>query len=222
MKNAKKLLSVLLAAVLMLALAACGGKSDAEKIVGTWVCELDMTDIYNESVYDTEIDMTVDSLVVDMVFTFNADGTYTSGMDEDSYRAAMTAALETGKESLKGYMDETVQQLAAGYGLTIDEVISQLGCADMDEFYTMMLGTSLDDYIAETLEASVTEAVNASRTSGTYEAKDGVLYSVSNGEEGSEAYEFIDDNTLQFSATEATDNDELLSQFYPLTLKRVG
>ena len=63
MKNAKKLLSVLLAAVLMLALAACGGKSDAEKIVGTWACELDMTDIYNESVYDPNIDMTVDSLV---------------------------------------------------------------------------------------------------------------------------------------------------------------
>ena len=92
----------------------------------------------------------------------------------------------------------------------------------MDTFYTMMLGTSLDSYVSETLEASVTEAVDASKTSGTYEAKGGVLYSVSNGVEGSEAYEFIDDNTLQFSATEATNADELLSEFYPLLLKRVG
>ena len=221
MKNTKKLLSVLLAALLMLALTACG-KNDAEKIVGTWVCELDMTEIYNESVYDPDIDMTVDSFVVNMVFTFNADGTYSSGMDEASYRAAMTAALETAKAGLEGYMNDALQQLAAAYALSADEVLAQLGCADMDTFYTMMLGTTLDSYVSETLEASVTEAVDASKTSGTYEAKGGVLYSVSNGVEGSEAYEFIDDNTLQFSATEATNADELLSEFYPLVLKRVG
>lgn len=221
MKNTKKLLSVLLAALLMLTLTACG-KSDAEKIVGSWVCELDMTDIYNDSVYDPDIDVTVDSFVVNMVFTFNADGTYTSGMDEASYRAAMTAALETARAGLEGYMNDALQQVADEYALSTDEVLAQLGCANMDVFYTMMLGTTLDCYVSETLEASVTDAVYASRTSGTYEVKDGVLYSVSNGVEGSEAYEFIDNNTLQFSATEATNADELLSEFYPLVLKRVG
>lgn len=209
-KNMAKFLSVMLVLVMLVSLTACSG--DQEKMVGTWEAELEMADVFNESMGDAEEAefLAVDSFSFKMVLTFTEEGTYTMSADEDS----VVAAMEGLKEDLKVGMEEYLVYIMAQEGLemSIDEIMEMMGIT-MDEL--------IDSVVTQEL---IDEMVSVMATEGNYRAEDGKLY-LSDGVENvvdMTAYETytLEGDTLTLVTT--TETDEYSDYIYPMVFTKVA
>ena len=163
----KKILLTVLCAVSMICLLS-GCASEADKLVGNWATEIDMSDFMNDFVNEAvaELEMGEEDVFSAYGFTmnlsFNEDGTYKMEVDEDK----MEETLETFNEELKVFIVKYFEALISDQKLnmTVDEVLKQSG-------------TNIDTLIAEFgLEDMFKELAEEILAEGTYDANDGKLF----------------------------------------------
>ena len=203
-KHLSRLLCVTLVLAVLLSLAGCGA-SDEKKLIGTWNTTMDLTDMTNELLTAASPDMaeyiTLSDCSIDLVYTFNEDGTYQMSLVDESLEAWSQNILEGTTEGLQKYLDDMAQE----EGLTADDLLSAMG-VDLDELLEMSMDTE-----------AMQETVRSSEESGTYELKDGQLLTTpDSGTPGTYSYEFISDTEMKM--TESQGDSIVVS--VTLTLKK--
>ena len=90
----KRVITVLLAVLLALSLAACGSRVETKKLAGTWTCTIDVTDRMNAAAEQalglSAADGTA-QMPLQLVLTVTEDGAYTLRYDSDAARTALDA-----------------------------------------------------------------------------------------------------------------------------------
>ena len=149
MKKMKRILSLLLIAVLILALSACGSKTDP--LWGTWVGEIDLRDDLVESLdeaFEGQGGPSAADYITDLAMTvtleFKEDGTFIRSYDLDKDKDAFVTGCAA-------YMRDMIGAIA---GVEVDDATAAAA-----------LGMPLEDYALSVLD-TMTEAMKDE--SGTY------------------------------------------------------
>ena len=90
----KRVITVLLAVLLALSLAACGSGVETKKLAGTWTCTVDVTDRMNAAAEQALGLSAADGaakMPLQLVLTVTEDGAYTLRYDSDAARTALDA-----------------------------------------------------------------------------------------------------------------------------------
>ena len=90
----KRVITALLAALLVLLLAACGSGVETKKLAGTWTCTIDVTDRMNAAAEQALGLSAADGaakMPLQLVLTVTEDGAYTLRYDSDAVRTALDA-----------------------------------------------------------------------------------------------------------------------------------
>ena len=89
----KRVITALLAALLVLSLAACGSRVETKKLAGTWTCTIDVTDRMNAAAEQalglSAADGTA-QMPLQLVLTVAEDGAVTGTPDRSTLRAVQT------------------------------------------------------------------------------------------------------------------------------------
>lgn len=183
MKRIKSILAVLLAVVMVLCIAGCE-KAATTTIVGSWVCEMDITDYMNKYMAEAGfegIDLGNTPLCIYLVFDFEDDGSCVLYADEDAT-----------VESMKVYIDDMLDAfLEYTYELYEDEY--DMSKSEIDDYFVENAGMTLEEYFDETMAEYVTPEALAESVSGF---------------DSQEGYYRLDGNKLYISDTE----DELADE----------
>lgn len=224
----KKLIALLLAAVMMLSLTACGGP----EILGTYETTIDLTSYVAESFDEgselggTELALEnyLDNFSITVVCEFKEDGTYSQSIDPES----LNASIEEMKSAVLVMMDDlllkTFADLYKVYGYTVEtkEDVEALTGMSWDDIFPTTLGMSAEEFLATLIDESIAESFSDTlMAEGKYIAKDGKLHmSMSLDEECSEdAYETyeIEGDTVTITGGVNIEDNELLDYPYVLT-----
>lgn len=101
----KKLVALFLILVVILSLTACGKKDKNSGIVGTWDCEIDMTDYFRESL-ELDADMEMEDIILVLSITFKSNGSLVAKLDQDSYEEMLDIVTEVSWELVKEEAEE--------------------------------------------------------------------------------------------------------------------
>lgn len=222
MKNAKRILSLLLVLVLMLTTVACGSKKPS--LVGTWKAEIELKDMINKMM-ETELGMPVDvetSLIMPITLTFTEDGKASLTVDNQSIKDNMVGYLQ----SLGEILMEVIYQQGEAQGMSREEMDAAL------ELQGLAKETLIDSLLAE---IDVDELFDTSELSknGVYKVADGKLWIEDTKEDFKDTdyatFELSGD-TLTITALEGdSDDTEALEEFkemgfglFPLVFTRQG
>lgn len=203
----KRILSVLVAAVLLLTmLAACGSKTD-KALLGKWVCEMDFGSYLNEGLAsEPEVAqyMMVDDFILEVELYLNQDGTYRMTADT----TANKASYEEVKSELADGMEAYMSAIAAEYEITLEDLLAASE-------------TSIEEMIEESFgDAMYYEIIGEMESEGKFEAADGKLF-MSDGlnyDIDKNVYETytLNGNTLTITGDSEGSNDGM----YPMEFKR--
>lgn len=199
----KKLLAILLAALMLLGLAACENDIDENPtIVGTWEGTVDLgkalklaaqKDIYAP-------------LLLDITYTFNADGTYSATADKDSVETMLDALVDVMIEAMYD-PDMDIEAAVAAEGMTMEEFKEQF----MDS-----MGMDVDQVMTNLT------------MNGVYKYEDGKLYST-NDKESLDAGDYVEINYITLTTDTMTITDaeqdgenlsELIPDMFPMVFKK--
>ena len=224
----KKLIALLLAAVMMLSLTACGGP----EILGTYETTVDLTSYVAESFDEgselggTELSLEnyLNNFSITVVCEFREDGTYSQSIDSES----LNASIEEMKSAVLVMMDDlmlkTFADLYKVYGYTVEtkEDVEALTGMSWDDIFPTTLGMSAEEFLATLIDESIAESFSDTlMAEGKYIAKDGKLHmSMAPDEECSEdAYETyeIEGDTVTVTGGVNIEDNELLDYPYVLT-----
>ena len=166
----KKILSVLLVLALCAAMltvfTGCG--NEADKVLGTWRGEVDMTGIIND---ELAADPTlagyfnISDFRVTMVMTFNEDGTYYSTIDADSVQAAMEGMIADMADGIYAMFEDELA--ASGLDMSVEELLEMSGMTMDDVMYEMT--AAMDTGVIDMVVAEAT-------LEGNYEVKGDKLF----------------------------------------------
>ena len=242
MKKLRKAVALLLVLAMALSLSACG-KSDVigtwecrldmkDELVETVDNILTAYDaILSEGSQMPRLADYVDDFSLKYSMVFNEDGTYSAGIDAadrqntmDNLKASVTEyfndfffvlLVETLVQMGMDQEINSVEDLEALMGVSMDEAISEALGIDMNSYVDMVLSGSLDTYLSE----------DAFSSEGNYKTKDGRLY-LSNGLDGEifdEVYDpyTVEGDTLTITAGPAGIASDM-KEFYPLVLNKVA
>lgn len=212
----KRMFAAIMAMIMMLALAGCGG-SDADALVGNWAAEIDMSSLTNDMLAEMGMGMEeyfqFEDFAITMDLTFNDDGTYSFAMNEDSVKAAVDTMLVTIEDGMIKMLEDQIAEY--GLDMTVDEMLAASGM-------------SMDDLMAELdAEALVDEMMADSDSEGNYKAKDGKLY-LSDGKDYAvdeniyDTYE-LDGDTLTLTehfGEEDEDEQAFEDEMYPIVFNK--
>lgn len=203
----KRVLSVFVAAMLMLTmLTACGSKRD-DGLVGEWTCKMDFASYINEGLAsepDLAEHMALDEFILEIKLSLNEDGTYKMHADTE----ANQAAYEDLKEQLKEGMTSYLTSVAEEADMTLDEVLSAAGTT-VDELLDEAFGQEVYEEIVGNMEAS-----------GKWDAADGKIY-MTDGTEGKidkstyETYTLSGDTLTITGSSDGSD-----TEMYPMEFKK--
>lgn len=154
------ILSIILALTFVLLLAGC---SDSKKFVGQWKAEVDMTDMVNSymSEENEEIFKYVKAadITIDLVFTFNSDGTYRMAPDEEAFKETLRTFGQTMAEGLRAYFQDLIE--TNGLDMSVDE-------------FLVSAGLDLDSLVDEIENGEIFDEDSTSE--GNFKAEKGKLY----------------------------------------------
>ncbi|MBQ3011321.1 MAG: hypothetical protein IJD81_09040 [Oscillospiraceae bacterium] len=228
----KKMISLLMALVMVFALAACGSSPD---ILGTYEAEIDLTDLvcdeFDKGAEITGTGISLSNHLTDfkivMISQFNEDGTYSQTIDS----ASLERAMGNMKNAIIPVMDDfllyTFKQEFVGYGYTINTREDVEGILNIawDDIYSSVLGVDLNEFVDEMInELSADMFEDTLLLEGNYKAEDGKLF-LSDGLEYNidenvyETYE-IDGDTVTITGGVNVEEEELLP--YPYTMTKVS
>ena len=169
-------------------------KTPADLIVGKWSTKLDFGNLLAMSMGDVNGQYFNDlkfEIALDM--EFDKDGKAAMSVDED----AITSSFETLKNDLKVGMKKMLEDIAAAYGITVEDMAAAEGFSDIDSY--------LDASLAQLTVDSILGGMDVVNADGTYEIDGGNLYILTDGEEKSEdnciVFE-VDEETLKFDMPE--------------------
>ncbi len=212
-KSIRKSMSLLvclsLLSALLLICSGCGSK-DKEALIGTWETTIDMTDMLNQELKagmgnDEELMsyFNISDFKVKIILEFNDDDTYKMTADEAAMEASVDSLIDTFRDGITKYFEDMIAQ--EGLEMTVDEVLGQMGMT-MDSFMDQMFDK--DDLMS---------SVDDMESSGTFEAKDSILYLTDDEGTGLEAYE-LDGDKLTLTGEGVDDSD--LEGLYPLVFNK--
>lgn len=220
-------LAALVIAVLMAMplLAGCTKKiTDAERIIGRWETEFDASKAAQEAIEDAGDEyegISFSDLMIKLQVEFKEDGTYTTAIDEDSAKAAIT---KIGEQLVPAIRQIFVKEIAEALGADPDSLTDD----DVMPYLSLFGITSFEDFAAlMTEDMKPEDLVEDANMSGKYMLKDGKIYmSESVDEEATEqgepvAYAFNEDGTLKLDAVEGTEASESLKDMLPLTFTKI-
>lgn len=217
-RKIKVLMSIVMILTMCTMLASCGKesggsekKTDAEMIIGDWTCELDMTNMLEESFMSVEgMDdiaqyFEFKNLSFDLEMSFAKDGKCTLKADEDSVEQCFDLLVEQALDGMIKMMEDmagmSMADLAAASGTTEDALREELKTQLLSE---AGLDSSL---IADMTLEEETE----------YEIKDGKIYTAENDYM---AYELSGDTLKITEIVEETSSDFSMDEFLPLVFER--
>lgn len=210
----KKILSLALSALLLVALlAGCGGGTAEKGIAGSWAADVDMTEYLNAAL-SAEEDLgkylTLDSFTIKLLADFNEDGTYSMKGDPDSAKAAMDGLKEQTKAAVTAYMEDMIKE--QGLDMSLDELLEASGMSmddlvdQMDQAYSTedLLGdlTMEGKYLYEEGKLALSDSLDEEADLSTYEAVE------------------LDGDTLTLTGGDDADSD--FAGLYPVVFERVG
>ena len=203
----KRVLSVLVAALLLLTmLTACGSKTD-KAMLGKWVCEMDFGSYLNEGLAtEPEIAqyLMVDEFVLEVELYLNEDGTYKMTADT----TANKASFENVKAELADGMEDYLTAAAEEYDLTLEDLLAASETT-IDEMMDEAFGDSMYYEIIAEMEAE-----------GNFEAADGKLY-MSDGLDYDIDKNVYETYTLNGNVLTITgDSDGTTDGMYPMEFKK--
>ena len=208
----KKVLALLLAMMMVAALfAGCGSKgnkesaekdtrSDAEKIVGTWKGEVDMSDVMQAQAGD---EMEIKDFKVEVTYEFKEDGTYATQVSEESVGKAMESLID----SLLPYLKENMKTEAEALGMSVDQLLEAYGMTedDLGELMLSMVDTS--------------SMMDNLKREGKYQVKDGKIYINADTQEELDESTY-GEYTLKGDTLTLTVNQD--GETYSMVFKRAG
>ena len=163
----KKVISLLLVAVMLCAvLTGCGNK-EAEALVGTWEAEMDVTELMASQMgSDMAEYVTLSDVVFTMVMTFDEDGVFEITLDEASVNDALQIVLQSVKDGTYAMLQDQVADM--GLDMSVEDVLVASGTDLETVFADLEAQLDLPGLAAQTIaEASGT---------GNFEVKDGKLH----------------------------------------------
>lgn len=216
----KKLLALLLAMVMVLSMAACSDSEDKdgeETIVGTWQCEIDMSNYMNEYFASSgtgyEDYMKFEDLTVVVLMTFEEDGTAIGSLDESSVDALAANLQQTFTDGMLKIVEEQLTQ--SNPGMTLEEALEASGLSK-DELLEQIGGLIDTDYMIESLMGSFTHE-------GDYTVDGDRLYRYED-EEKYDVFELDGDTLtlLECGGSDSGDDAVMVEEFYPMVFTRVN
>lgn len=197
----------------MAMLSGCG--KEESKFIGSWKADINMAAALNEGFAEApEMAeyLKVDKFMVVMNFTFNEDGTYSCSMDKDSLMTALEGLKDPLAEGMTAYFKAMFD--SEGLDTSVDESLGSLGI-DMDSMMDQVL-SSVD---LDSMEDEM-------KTEGKYKVKDGKLFTTDSlsseiDKNKYDVYEFDGEDLKLLEAVGADEDEELMAEMYPLTLKKV-
>ena len=216
----KKMVCVLVAAAMVLALIGCGSSSknnDKEKFLGTWKVDVDLTDAFNDGFTEgmDQIDaaaseyFNVDKFDFTVIFTFNDDGTYSMGVDDDSFNSSVDGVKESVKAGLTRYFEDMIVEM--GLDMSVDEVLEASG---------MSMEALIDASLTPDMFGGVLEELNLS---GKWKVENGKLYLTESADDDFDEEDFdyyeITEEGIKLYIPEGVEDETGL---YPMLLTKVG
>ena len=203
----KRVLSVLVASVLMLTmLTACGSKPD-KALLGKWTSEMDFGSYLNEGLAtEPEIAeyMAVDDFILEIELYLNEDGTYKMTADT----TANMASYEAVKAELTAGMEAYLTATAAEYEMTLEDILAASE-------------TTIEEMMEESFSVDMYYGIiDEMESEGKFEAADGKLF-MSDGLEyeiDKNVYETytLNGNTLTITG----DSEGTTDGMYPMEFKK--
>ena len=181
----KRVITVLLAVLLVLSLAACGSGVETKKLAGTWTCTIDVTDRMNAAAEQALGLSAADGaakMPLQLVLTVTEDGAYTLRYDSDAARTALdayAAALHPAAvESVyaaaeeQGLSREEYDAAMEKAGITMDDMVAAIFAGvDEEELLSLLTGRS----------AALTGYCRAESAAELAETADCLSYTLSDG-----------------------------------------
>lgn len=101
----KRILALLLALALSVSVSACGEQSP---IVGNWLGVLDYSQILQEELSDEEVweEIPISGVILEMLFSFEADGTFSTKITQESIDAMVETLLDIAVDGLAKKLED--------------------------------------------------------------------------------------------------------------------
>ena len=207
----KKILSLTLSALLLIALlAGCGGAAE-QSLAGSWTADVNMTDYLNDMLGEEEElgqYLTLDDFTIKLLAEFKDDGTYTFSGDPEAAKAAMDNLKVQLKGAMTAYLEDMIEQ--EDLGMSLDELLEASGM-------------SLDDLVNEMDESfSAEDLVSGLSMEGKYKYEEGKLYLSDSLDEEAEEYEAAQLEGDTLTLTGEGEEDGEFEGLYPVVFQRAG
>ncbi|MBR5948958.1 MAG: hypothetical protein IKZ82_10010 [Clostridia bacterium] len=211
---ARTVMLLLIAAMLLSALVACGKKSDAELILGKWTSELDMSSLMRKAAQSDDSalvdlsDIDFSGLVMKISYEFEKDGSVKAVADEESGKNIM--------KKMASIMGQVFKKMfmAEDSGVSEEDVLKAYGVKSWDELGELLVDKDDIDFGGLT-------------GSGTYKLEDGkLIMTLKEGDnEVKETVEYtLSGSELKFTSLVSDDMDEedieSLKAILPIVFKK--
>lgn len=211
MKRISKIVTMLLACIMLCSLVGCGKSDTGKALYGTWSMDVDLSQELNRQMGDDFAGFD-GKLVITMKFDFNEDGSFKMYVDSD----ALKESFATWLDSFATFSLDVMYAQFEDMGLSREEA---------DELVQSQYNCTMEEYIRDTMESSVNVDAMAAemKMEGIWEAKGDKLYMSEDDEIDVNRFDIfsVSGDTLTLNLPEgAEDESDIPGLQYPYTLHK--
>ncbi|MEZ3427980.1 MAG: hypothetical protein K1W13_11385 [Lachnospiraceae bacterium] len=211
MKRISKIVTMLLACIMLFSLVGCGKSDTGKALYGTWSMDVDLSQELNRQMGDDFAGFD-GKLVITMKFDFNEDGSFKMYVDSD----ALKESFATWLDSFATFSLDVMYAQFEDMGLSREEA---------DELVQSQYNCTMEEYIRDTMESSVNVDAMAAemKMEGIWEAKGDKLYMSEDDEIDVNRFDIfsVSGDTLTLNLPEgAEDESDIPGLQYPYTLHK--
>lgn len=217
MKKIRIITALTLVMLMLVSLASCGGGSGSGSeatLTGSWKYTMNLRNIVDEAMKSSNIDSSqadmmdklmacYDDVSMDLILTFNDDGTFKSEISEES----LENALEKVKDNMKSVLPDILSEM-----YNID--------SSMLEKVLETQGVTLDEYIDKIMEQQDLSKM-AGKSNGKYRSEGNKLYMTNDGKDEDTSkyivYE-LDGDTFTITEVAGSSGSEISQAFQDFLL----